>query len=229
MAAPGSHKPAATKAHPRRDDHKPRSRRDAHQPATPPGQGREGGGEEEEVYVLTLETDPHLQRTMSALRGRYFPRRRLKVDAHITLFHALPGAHLPAIAADIASVAAATVPFGVTAETETPFRMRRGVGVRVAGLGPAARVREELRGRWGVGGHAWLSDQDEGRWRGHYTLVNKCDDEEVLGACESEVKGLGVLKGRAVGLGLWAYERGYWKGVESWEFAGEKQRNLVGR
>ncbi|WP_354670644.1 2'-5' RNA ligase family protein, partial [Amycolatopsis solani] len=61
--------------------------------------------------VVTLAVDGSAQSAWNALRRRWFPPERLVVDAHLTLFHALPGEHLAAVLADSAEVAAAAGPF----------------------------------------------------------------------------------------------------------------------
>ena len=49
--------------------------------------------------ILTLELDERSFAFFGAQRRRYFPPERNFIPAHLTLFHALPGEHLPSIAA----------------------------------------------------------------------------------------------------------------------------------
>jgi hypothetical protein len=41
--------------------------------------------------ILTLEMDTHSFEILDALRKKHFPPERNVLDAHITLFHKLPG------------------------------------------------------------------------------------------------------------------------------------------
>jgi hypothetical protein len=52
--------------------------------------------------------------------------------------------------------------------------------------------------------------------------MNKVEDEEVVGRVLGAVeRGLrGGDRGEAVGLGLWRYERGWWKWMRGFEFRG---------
>ncbi|KAK6839239.1 hypothetical protein PG987_005105 [Apiospora arundinis] len=96
---------------------KPPPSRHRHQHQQQHGPKKQGVGEEaEQVYVLTLLTDPAHERAMSALRRRWFPAHRLKVEnAHMTLFHALPGRLLDTIKRDLAATATSMEGFEIEA------------------------------------------------------------------------------------------------------------------
>jgi hypothetical protein len=180
---------------------------------------------EKAVYILTLQTDAAHHARMTALRAKYFPKHLNKLEAHLTFFHALPESRLDSdVLPALKNVAASTQPFDI--EASHPFRMKEGFGISVPegkGGKNAREVRAELLGVWQDGEDgSWLSEQDSGPgYRAHYTVMNKVDDEGVvqkaLGEVESGWKG---DRGRAVGLGLWRYERGYWKWVQGFEFGG---------
>ncbi|KAJ4389264.1 hypothetical protein N0V93_006729 [Gnomoniopsis smithogilvyi] len=156
----------------------------------------------EAIYVLTLLTDkPHHSR-LTSLRKRYFPPHLNKLSAHLTLFHALPGSRLQStVIPDLQRLAQCTAPFQIRATG--PFRMKRGVGIGLArneaGYDKARDVHKVLQTGWK--GERWLSEQDaqEG-WRGHYTIMNKVDDEHEVARAFNEVKqdwqdDLGVVEG----------------------------------
>ncbi|KAI1874246.1 uncharacterized protein JN550_002825 [Neoarthrinium moseri] len=207
-----------TSQHPHHRQH----RRPRSQTPPRPGRGPDGGppADDQDVYVLTLLTDPGLQAHMSGLRRRYFPPARLKVDAHVTLFHALPGARLGELRRDLAGLAGATQRFGMCVAREGVFRMGRGVGVGVdARAGERARgLREGLRSKW----EPWLSDQDRRKaWNGHYTVMNKENDSEKVEVCLEQLKGgLSDSTGEVRGLRLWRYDRGWWREAEDFLFRG---------
>ncbi|KAI2620606.1 hypothetical protein GGR54DRAFT_106320 [Hypoxylon sp. NC1633] len=188
-----------------------RHRRERHRPQT-------FAPEREETYhVLTLHTDTAHYQNMRKLRERYYPPALLRVAAHISLFRALPGSMLPSIRTDIATAASQTVSFGICA-VGPPIRMgQSGVGVLVKGLEPVEGIVRTLQGNW----KAVLSQQDRGKFRGHYTMMNKVDDPEKVEKCirelrrEFEPQG---CSGTALGLSLWRYDAGWWRHEENFAF-----------
>jgi len=175
--------------------------------------------QQEPVYVLTLLTDDAHQKRMTALRKNYFPPKLNKLGAHLTLFHALPESKLEStIIPTIKRVSAEWQPFSVNAAK--PFRMKKGIAISVPknqGGDLAQKVHGALLGAWE--GEGWLSEQDAGGMRAHYTIMNKVDDEGEVADAMEEVSGSWKGdRGTVVGLGLWRYERGYWKWVEAFEF-----------
>lgn len=164
---------------------------------------------ESKTYVLTLLTDsPHHGR-MTALRKKYFPAELNKLEAHLTLFHALPGSRLsPSIRPLLVSVAAETSPFSIRAVK--PFKIRQGVGIAVdrEGCERAKEVHALLQEEW----REFLSEQDaKGEIRVHYTIMNKVDTEEVVDRAFQEVtEGWRTDKGYVEGLSLFEYVKGRW-------------------
>ncbi len=63
--------------------------------------------------ILTLALDNPLSRTLNALRQRHFPKERNFLEAHVTLFHALPGDREAAMRHDLSAVCSETPTFGV--------------------------------------------------------------------------------------------------------------------
>lgn len=96
--------------------------------------------------------------------------------------------------------------------------MRRGVGVNVGtGAEQAKRVHRELREAW----MDFLSEQDAGGWKPHWTVQNKVESEEVAaGAFEEVREGFKGAEGRATGVALWRYERGRWAFEREFGFEG---------
>jgi mannose-1-phosphate guanylyltransferase len=184
-----------------------------HQPNT--------GGTEEHVYVLTMKLEDSLSVPMNNLRQQYFPRRLNRTPAHLTLFHALPHSHIEALEHSLTQVSTETEPFHVT--TGGPFRMRKGVGVNVdAGYQDMKHVHSQLRSQW----MPFLSEQDQGGFRPHWTVMNKVDEEtEVEHALDAVRKELShkTKEGRAVGLELWRYDRGNWLWANEYPFGSCKR------
>ncbi|RKL43496.1 hypothetical protein BFJ72_g4320 [Fusarium proliferatum] len=190
-------------------------RREAHIP--------KGSNDEEKLYVLTLFTDKRHHDEMTALRRQWFPSRLLKVDAHITLFHALPGSKLSEVKADIADIAARAGKFPIGIGNQDVYEMGRGVGIKLyAGQKRAMSIRSELRSKW----EHFLSDQDRReKWRGHYTVMNKQDDKEEVQKCLDYLKeGHAESKGTVEGLCLWLYDRGWWREEEAFKFSDKAKK-----
>jgi mannose-1-phosphate guanylyltransferase len=187
--------------------------RTEHQPNT--------GGEEEHVYVLTMKLDDSLTVPMNNLRQQYFPRRLNRTPAHLTLFHALPHSQVQVIEQSLAQMSLNTKPFHVT--TGGPFRMRKGVGVNVdTGYQNMKDVHNHLRTQW----KPFLSEQDQGGFRPHWTVMNKVDEEEeverALGAVRKDLS-QSAKEGCAVGLELWKYDRGNWIWANEYIFGTSRQ------
>lgn len=179
-----------------------------HQPNT--------GAEEDHVYVLTMKLEESLSVPMNDLRRQYFPKRINRTPAHLTLFHALPHSHMDELDQSLYHLASSTKAFLVT--TGGPFRMRKGVGVNVdAGYRDLKEVHSQLQSSW----MSFLSEQDQGGFRPHWTVMNKVDEEEAvehaLGAVRHELS-QNTKEGRAVGLDLWKYDRGNWIWAKEYVF-----------
>jgi hypothetical protein len=185
--------------------------------------------EDENVYILTLQTDPAHHQRMTTLRSKYFPPKLNRTEAHLTLFHALPESRLQShILPTIESVAAERKPFSITASSVAKLG-KRGVGIFIpdgSGGREAKAVHRELQSPWKTAG--FLSQQDEAPMRLHYTVMNKVDDESevrrVVEELRERVENEGGDEGTVEGLGLWLYERGYWRWVRGWQFNGRAKR-----
>lgn len=145
-------------------------------------------------YVLTLRTSPDLHASMTKLRDVYFPPKLNKLDAHITLFHALPGEKLETdVLPVIKDMVSNTQPYRIRAEH--PFRLKAGVGIAIAddvdhankgkhGRNMTRIIHAELRKKWGD----WLSDQDSQPVRMHYTVMNKVNDDQTVDRAFKKLK-----------------------------------------
>lgn len=179
-------------------------------------------GTEQSSYVLTLVTDQKHHQRMTNLRSKYFPKRINKLEAHLTLFHALPFSKLDSdVVPLIKEVASRTQRFNIHATR--PFKMKRGIAVSVSkenGSRQAQSVHLALQRPWLEAG--FLSDQDAGGCRIHYTIMNKVDDESEVQRAFEEVNGSWKDDWCvATGLGLWKYEQGgRWIYTEGFDFQG---------
>ena len=162
--------------------------------------------------VVTLLLGEEAQRRFGDLRAAHFPVERNHLGAHVTLFHALPGEHLPEVARVLAE-AADRPAFPVTVS-----------GVRMLGRGVAFDLASaELTGlRDGLAAafDPWLTRQDRQWSRPHVTVQNKVEPavaralfEDMSAAFTAE-----TVTGR--GLGLWHYLDGPWAPAGEFPFSG---------
>ena len=161
---------------------------------------------------------------MTALRKKYFPKHLNKLAAHLTLFHALPGSKLESsIVPTLEEVANKTAPFPIRASD--PFRLRKGFAVSISeheGRKKGKQIHKLLQDAWMT--ERFLSDQDAGGCRLHYTLMNKVDDEITVNRAYQELseqwKG---DSGMVEGLALWEYDRGFWRWQRKFGFEATTQ------
>lgn len=162
--------------------------------------------------IVTLQLDPHSFAALDALRAAHFPPARNFLPAHLTLFHALPGAHEAAIAAELAALAAVTPPPALTFP-----------GVRFMGRGVMAQVaspalvdlRAELASRW----REWLTPQDRQPFRPHVTLQNKAPADEARRLHAELAAAWHMPDGHGAGLLLWRYLGGPWERAGAFPFS----------
>jgi 2'-5' RNA ligase len=161
--------------------------------------------------ILTLALDEASQARFDALRQAHFPRERNHLQAHVTLFHALPGEQEQAVRRDLAQ-AARRAPFAV-----------RVTGLRSLGRGVAYvlqapeldRVRGALRASW----EPWLTPQDRARHSPHVTVQNKVDPATARALLAELESGFAPYDVTATGLSLWRYLGGPWEPLVTERFS----------
>lgn len=162
--------------------------------------------------VLTLALDAASQAWLEALRRAHFPPERNLVPAHVTLFHALPGGEIAAIAGALAKACAAMPP-AVPLRLGPPRFLGRGVALEVAAPALAA-LRAGLAARW----RPWLTRQDAQGWRPHATVQNKVAPETARALHATLAATLPPREARAEGLLLWHYRGGPWEAAGRFAF-----------
>jgi 2'-5' RNA ligase len=160
--------------------------------------------------IVTLLLEDEAQRRFDRLREEHFPPERNHLAAHVTLFHALPGAHVDAVRAELAT-AADREPFDV-AVTGLRF-LGRGVAYTLESVELTA-LRAALAASW----QPWLTAQDRQRHAPHVTVQNKVAPE-VARALHGRLSADFVpYRVPARGLGLWRYLGGPWSPVAELPF-----------
>lgn len=175
--------------------------------------------EDEDVYILTIATTRDHHQRMTELRKKYFPRKIYKVGAHLTLFHALPESRLESsIIPVIQDICSRTSQFHIIADGPQKLG-KHGIGVflNISSSREIQHVRSQLLQSFREGG--WLSQQDSGNIKPHYTIMNKVQDDSEVNAAFHELREtFEPDHGTAEGLGLWRYDRGWWRWVRNYPF-----------
>ncbi|HEY8610622.1 MAG TPA: 2'-5' RNA ligase family protein [Roseomonas sp.] len=163
--------------------------------------------------ILTLGFDAESFARLDALRQAYFPPERNQIPAHLTLFHALPGAAREEIEDNLRTACAATAPMALRV---TGLRsLGRGVALEIAAPELVA-LRRVLARHW----DEWLTPQDGQGWRPHVTIQNKVAPEEARALLASLEAGFVPWEARGEGLLLWHYRGGPWEAAAKIPFAG---------
>ena len=164
-------------------------------------------------FIVTLKLDDASHAWLDALRQAHFPPERNFLQAHLTLFHKLPGEEAEAVDADLAAAAGARPPLPLT--FDAPMFLGFGVAIHVESA-PLAALQAELARRW----RPWLNAQDRQGFRPHVTVQNKVPAEAAR-ALQAELEaGWTPRTGTGVGLSLWRYLGGPWAHVADHLFAG---------
>ena len=168
------------------------------------------------ALILSAVLDAPVQRRLDALRRTHFPPDRNHLDAHVTLFHHLPGAEEDAVAeaGDEAVRECPAPPVDLTGVRS----LGCGVAVTIASPGLAA-IRTGLAQRWG----SWLTAQDCTKRDLHVTVQNKVTPQEARRLHGELAEAFVAERMRAVALALWRYRGGPWEPVARFGFSGEER------
>ena len=163
--------------------------------------------------ILIAELPPDLQGWATSLRRAHFPPERNHLDAHVTLFHALP----PSCEAELRDRCARLV----STHGPVPGRLtgiaKLGKGTALAIESPAMlAIRDELAERF----HGLLTPQDEHRPRLHVTIQNKVSIEEARALQAALGPEITPRDFAFAGLALHAYRGGPWEAFKRWPFRG---------
>ncbi|MDT4948192.1 MAG: hypothetical protein QOJ37_787 [Pseudonocardiales bacterium] len=160
--------------------------------------------------IVTLAIDDAAQERFDAERERLFPPGRAQVGAHVTLFHALPGALEPQVRADLGEVSGAAFPVRVAGIVA----LGRGVAYLLASPEVTRRHRVLQRLWW-----PHLTAQDQHGLRPHVTVQNKVEPAEARATLAVLRRSFRPYDVTAVGFELWRYDDGPWTHLARIPFA----------
>lgn len=163
--------------------------------------------------ILTLALDAASQTLFNKLREQHFPKERNYLQAHVTLFHHLPGEEREAIEAELRHRTLGQLPL--------PLHV---TGLRFLGRGVAydldnpelRQLHQQLQTTWAP----WLTPQDQQRLKPHITVQNKVDPTVARALHQELTAQFTPFEATGTGLHLWAYRNGPWEKLQEFPFAG---------
>ena len=156
---------------------------------------------------------PDLASWATGLRRAHFPPERNFLDAHVTLFHALPPSSEAELRDTCAALARQSGP--VPARLEGVMKLGKGTALRIESPAMLA-LRDEIADRF----HGMLTPQDKHRPRLHITIQNKVSIEAAK-ALQIELTASFISRAFTFkGLALYVYRGGPWEPLKQWSFRG---------
>lgn len=151
--------------------------------------------------ILTLQIDEENAAFFNRMREAHFPPEINFIDAHLTLFHNLPGAHMRRIIDIVAAACARRAPFSL--RVDGLMKLGRGVAYRVSAP-ELIDLREELARAFAP----WLTRQDKQKPRPHITVQNKTTPARATALLEHLERDFAPFEAQGQGVQLWFYEGG---------------------
>jgi 2'-5' RNA ligase len=161
--------------------------------------------------ILTLQMDESSQEHFDRLRELHFPPERNYLNAHLTLFHKLPGEREAEISAELREVCRDQDPL-VLAVTNLRF-LGRGVAYELSSP-ELMTLRRRLAKRW----QSWLGAQDRQGFKPHITVQNKVPSEQARALHEQLQASFSPFEVESLGLSLWRYLGGPWEKTDTYPF-----------
>ncbi|MBE7172111.1 MAG: 2'-5' RNA ligase family protein [Williamsia sp.] len=159
--------------------------------------------------ILSCLLDPEAAHFFNGLRKKHFPPEKNFLDAHLTLFHHLPGE--PSLFSGIEELCSRQAVINLAVQ-EVVF-IGKGVAYRIES--PVLKqLHKSLQQQW----KEWLTPQDkQGLWP-HVTVQNKVAPETARQLQKELAERFVAFETTARGLQLWEYLGGPWKPVKTFLF-----------
>lgn len=166
------------------------------------------------IVTALLPRDLHAWAT--ALRTQYFPPERNYLEAHVTLFHAIPAQCEGEVAGLLKQLAGEFAP--VEAQLLGLMSLGRGTALRLESPG-LLRLRDTMAEHW----RGLLTAQDQHRPRLHVTIQNKVAPAEAK-ALQLALEGsIAAHRFAFRGIGLHRYLGGPWGHIRDFAFRGQEK------
>lgn len=177
-----------------------------------PGDGREGRGV---PLLVTAELPPDILAWADHLRKANYPPERNRLQAHVTLFHALPPSSRDEVEQLLRSIASEVA--APDAQVTGLMDLGRGTALAVDSPGMAA-LHERLAERL----HGLTQQQDARELRLHITVQNKVARrlaKELQAELETQFRPRGF---RFAGFGLYGWDGSLWNFERLYPFRGSE-------
>lgn len=161
--------------------------------------------------ILTLAISNEAFHFFNSLRRKHFPSERNFIDAHLTLFHALPD--VEAVKHTIQNISTRQSSFLLA--VKEPVSIGKGVAFKVESP-ELMQLHKTLQNKW----LDFLSLQDRQKLWPHITVQNKVPAQEAQHLLAELKAGFIPSSFPATGLQLWEYLNGPWRFVEEYVFKG---------
>jgi len=153
--------------------------------------------------ILTLQMDESSQEHFDRLREFHFPPERNYLQAHLTLFHKLPGERGAELAAELREVCREQYPLTLAV-----------TGLRLLGRGVAYELTspelQALHRKLARSWEPWLGPQDRQGFKPHVTVQNKVSSKRARVLHEELLATFSPFEVEGLGLSLWRYLGGPW-------------------
>jgi hypothetical protein len=164
------------------------------------------------ALIVTAELGAGDLAWLDRLRRAHYPPERNRLQAHLTIFHALPPSAEREVASTLSQYSSEKPP---RATIEGVIDLGGGVAFRVAST-DLDRIRGELSRHF----HGLLSAQDGSGWRPHVTIQNKASAKEARALITKLERDFSRRELAISGLGLHRYLGGPWERISTYSFRG---------
>ncbi len=164
-------------------------------------------------FIITAELPPDLARWATTLRSAHFPAERNHLQAHVSLFHALPPSSEGEVKAALSQEARENPP--VAGYLEGVMPLGKGTALRLASPAMIA-IWQNLADRF----HGLLIPQDLHRPQLHVTIQNKVSVKDAKALQAQLATSIEPRPFRFKGLSLHIYRGGPWEFVRTYSFRG---------
>ncbi len=159
--------------------------------------------------ILTLAIEKEASLFFNSLRKKHFPASRNFIDAHLTLFHALPNEYK--ITDTVKDLCNLQMPFELI--INEVVSIGKGVAYKIEST-ELLQLHKALQNKW----QNFLSLQDRQKLWPHITVQNKVPVQKVKQLLDELKNNFTPFSTSATGLQLWEYLNGPWKLVEYFVF-----------
>ncbi len=171
-------------------------------------------GEGDSPLIVTARLPADMHARFTALRTAHFPPERNYLEAHVTLFHALPAMCEAEACTYLKRIASELAP--IEGYVEGIMSLGNGTAIRLGSPGMLL-LREMIADHF----HGLLTQQDQQRPRLHVTIQNKVSGKEAKVLQASLAGIIEQEEFRFRGLDLFRYRGGPWEKLKEVSFRGK--------